>query len=522
MPTLYRKYRPQNFSDVTGQDTIVQTIQNEISLNRLAHAYLFSGPRGVGKTTLARLLAKAVSCEKRKEGKSEPCNDCPACDQINRGRHIDIIEIDAASQTGVDNVRENIIENAGVMPTVLKYKIYIIDEVHMLSTSAFNALLKTLEEPPAHVIFILATTELHKLLATVVSRCERYTFKKIAFDKMLERLKKLCKEEKVKVDKEVLERIARKSEGGLRDAESLLGQILSLNLKEITMEDAQIVLPLSSAESIIDYLKSVIDNNPGAAITLINEQAEEGVNLDQFAYDLIETLRAMLLILMNADKNAADSEYSAEAIKELRSLANTLQTGKLLAFIDLALKRRGELKFAPLPQLPLEMLAVEAAEMISKNAQTPTVAISNQSSPNLSSVEERKREPSPPQRRGQGEVPPTPKITSDAIKTTLDQIRGRWSEVVEKASADVPSLGFILSMCSLIDISGDLLTLSVPFELHKEKLESAKNKIAVEQCLETAFAEKIRLYYTVVRENKSEANDLEMTKLATDFGGVVI
>ncbi|MEK7625199.1 MAG: DNA polymerase III subunit gamma/tau, partial [Patescibacteria group bacterium] len=259
MPTLYRKYRPQSFADVTGQDTIVQTLQNEIAANKLSHAYLFSGPRGVGKTTLARLFAKAVSCEKRKDGQFEPCNDCQACNQINRGRHIDIIEIDAASQTGVDSVRENIIENAGIMPTVLKYKIFIIDEVHMLSTSAFNALLKTLEEPPAHVIFILATTELHKLPATVISRCERYTFKKITFDKMLARLKNLCKAEKVKVDKEVLERIVYKSDGGLRDAESLLGQILSLNLKEIRVEDAQIVLPLSSSETIIRYLKSIVE-----------------------------------------------------------------------------------------------------------------------------------------------------------------------------------------------------------------------------------------------------------------------
>ncbi len=511
MPTLYRKYRPQSFSDVTGQDTIVQTIQNEISLNRLAHAYLFSGPRGVGKTTLARLFAKAVSCEKRKNGKYEPCNDCPACDQINRGRHIDIIEIDAASQTGVDNVRENIIENAGVMPTVLKYKIFIIDEVHMLSTSAFNALLKTLEEPPAHVIFILATTELHKLPATVVSRCERYAFKKIAYDKMLERLQNLCKEEKVKVDREVLERICRKSDGGLRDAESLLGQILSLNLKEIKMEDAQIVLPLSSADTIINYLKSILDNNPGAAITLINEQAEEGVNLDQFAYDLIETLRTMLLILMNPDKKATDTEFSAETMKEFRALANALQADKLLTLIDLALKRRGELKFAPLPQLPLELLAVEAAGLASHNSnllkQNNEIPITKE---NL------------PEKPVAAKEPPTKKIAAKSISTTLDQIRGRWSEVVEKASTDIPSLGFILSMCSLVDISGDVLTMSVPFELHKEKLESAKNKVVVEQCLETTFAEKIRLSYTVVRENKLETNDLEMTKLATDFGGVVV
>jgi DNA polymerase-3 subunit gamma/tau len=178
MTTLYRKYRPQKFTDLVGQEYIVQTITNEIKLEHLAHAYLFSGPRGVGKTTLARLLAKAVNCSNRAKDTFEPCEECSSCQEITLGRNVDVIEIDAASQTGVDNVRENIIENAQYKPTKSPYKVFIIDEVHMLSTSAFNALLKTLEEPPAHCIFVLATTELHKLPATILSRCERFNFKK--------------------------------------------------------------------------------------------------------------------------------------------------------------------------------------------------------------------------------------------------------------------------------------------------------------------------------------------------------
>lgn len=522
MPTLYRKYRPQSFSDVTGQDPIVQTLQNEISLNRLAHAYLFSGPRGVGKTTLARLFAKAVSCENRKPGTFEPCNDCGACNQINRGRHIDIIEIDAASQTGVDSVRENIIENAGIMPTVLKYKIFIIDEVHMLSTSAFNALLKTLEEPPAHVIFILATTELHKLPATVISRCERYSFKKITFDKMLERLSNICKEEKIKVAKEVLEKIVYKSEGGLRDAESLLGQIFSLNLKEISVADAQFVLPLSSSQTVIHYLRSIVENNPGAAITSVNEQAEEGVNLDQFAYELLETLRAMLLLLMNADKSAIKSEYSNETIKEMRDLATTLQPTKLINLLDLVLKRRAELKFAPLPQLPLELLAVEAALMISSNITPSTKLNDTQYTKEKLPPERIVAKPSQPEELVVEKTPVMAKIIPGTLKTTFEQIQSRWSELVKNASTTVPSLGFILSMCSLREINGNILTVTVPYQLHKEKLESAKNKMTLEQCLETFFSEKIGLSYAIVPPTENNLVDIEITKLAADFGGVVI
>ena len=207
MPTLYRKYRPQKFAQVTGQEHIITTIVNEIATGQVAHAYLFSGPRGTGKTTTARLLAKAVNCETRANGASEPCDTCLSCVEISAGRNIDVIEIDAASHTGVDNVRENIIDNAQFKPTKSKWKVFIIDEVHMLSTSAFNALLKTLEEPPAHVIFILATTELHKLPLTIISRCQRFNFHKIPLEQMRARLQELASSEEVKIDDEVMESV---------------------------------------------------------------------------------------------------------------------------------------------------------------------------------------------------------------------------------------------------------------------------------------------------------------------------
>ncbi|MEK7625130.1 MAG: hypothetical protein AAB467_02140, partial [Patescibacteria group bacterium] len=268
--------------------------------------------------------------------------------------------------------------------------------------------------------------------------------------------------------------------------------------------------------------------NPGAAIVSINEQAEEGVNLDQFAFELLETLRSMLLLLMNADKNAIKSEYSDETMKEMRALATELQANKLVTLMDLALKRRGEIKYAPMPQLPLELLAVEGAAMIASSPALPSsqVALVAKSIPRsggvglkaggglVNVVSQTTTLANPPLPRPSGELAKT-------IKTTFSQIQSRWSELVKNASNIVPSLGFILSMCTLKEINGNVLTLAVPYQLHKDKLESAKNKSTLEQCLETTFAEKLSLNYAIVSP-KNELGEVNISNLAADFGGVVV
>ncbi len=248
---LYRKYRPKGWAEVIGQEHIVQTLKNAIAADRVGHAYLFAGPRGTGKTTLARLLAKAVNCL-AEDPKARPCNQCDNCKAVNENRFMDLIEIDAASNTSVDDVRD-LRDKINFSPSQGKYKIYIIDEVHMLSTAAFNALLKTLEEPPPHAIFVLATTEIHKIPATVLSRCQRHEFRRVPVDEMIGQLKTIAKAEKIQADDEALSVIARQAGGGLRDAISLLDQLASTGTK-ITLQLTQTVLGTATSQTVLDII----------------------------------------------------------------------------------------------------------------------------------------------------------------------------------------------------------------------------------------------------------------------------
>ncbi|MDD2646986.1 MAG: DNA polymerase III subunit gamma/tau [Patescibacteria group bacterium] len=356
---IYRKYRPQNFSEVIGQEHVIRTLENEIKQERLAHAYLLTGPRGLGKTTLARLVAKAVNCENRKKGESEPCNKCSNCLELMQGKFFDLIEMDAASQTGVDNVRENIIAGTRVPPSRGKYKIFIIDEVHMLSTAAFNALLKTLEEPPSYIIFILATTEIHKVPDTIISRCQRFDLTKVDLDKIVERLAKIAKSEKVKIESEVLKIIAQRSEGSVRDAESLLSQIFTFDDQEITMEEASLVIPSTKLNLIVNFVKLLASKDKKEAIGLINKLLEEGVDLEQFTKDLIEFLRKVLLVKVGADQERILQYLDNEVQEKVRDFANKFEQNALILMIEQFISVQQELSYAKIPQLPLELAVIK-------------------------------------------------------------------------------------------------------------------------------------------------------------------
>ena len=306
--SLYRKYRPKTFSDVVGQEVVVKILKNSILNNKISHAYIFSGPRGTGKTSIAKIFSKAVNCLNTTDG--DLCNNCENC-LNNIDEEIDIIEIDAASNNGVDEIRE-IRNNVKLMPVHLKYKVYIIDEVHMLSTSAFNALLKTLEEPPKHVIFILATTEFNKIPATVISRCQKFDFKKITNKQIEDRLKYILEQEKKSLNGEVISLIAKLSDGGLRDAINMLDQVISLEKENVTVDDVYNLIGDISEKNIIILLENIVSGNIKETLKNINKYYEEGKNF----INICERLQLLIrnIIIFNNTDNYFDKEYEKKLL----------------------------------------------------------------------------------------------------------------------------------------------------------------------------------------------------------------
>ena len=296
--TLYRVYRPQKFEDVAGQEHIITTLKHAVEENKIAHAYLFCGPRGTGKTTIAKLLAKAINCTRQ----PKPCDQCENCQQITNGIHPDVIEIDAASNNGVDEVR-NLIEKVKYAPSQGKYKVYIIDEVHMMSTGAFNALLKTLEEPPAHVVFILATTEPHKILPTIISRCQRFDFTKLSLQDIINRMKTVIKEEHYQCDDEALEMIAKLADGGMRDALSILEQCLAYNDEHLTVQDVNHIYGIVSLENKIEFIKIILSKDMKKSLTILEDMKMNGIDIKRLTLDLVDILKDIIIYRNTQDSS---------------------------------------------------------------------------------------------------------------------------------------------------------------------------------------------------------------------------
>ena len=350
---LYRKWRPRSLSEVVGQDTVTKTLRQAVSTGRLAHAYLFCGPRGTGKTSTARILAKAVNCLDPVDG--EPDNQCDRCQSIIEGRALDMIEIDAASNRGIDDIRD-LSDKITFMPSEFRYKVYIVDEVHMLTEQAFNALLKTLEEPPDHAMFILATTEVHKVPLTIVSRCQRYDFRRISLEAITDKLAELSAAEEVETGRDALDLIARHSTGSLRDAENLLEQAVVSYGSPLTVDQVSDMLELSGDEDALDLCEHVVNRNVSEGLSLINRVAAQGADLRQLQRAVTEFLRVVMLTSAGAGDH---SGFSDSTVARLSSLSGTADQGQVLAalraFSEVDMRRDSS------SPLPLELALMEAS-----------------------------------------------------------------------------------------------------------------------------------------------------------------
>ena len=353
---LYRKWRPDNFDDVKGQDAIVKTLRNQIKANRIGHAYLFCGTRGTGKTSVAKIMAKAVNCENPVEG--NPCGQCASCRDIASGSSMNVIEIDAASNNGVDNIRE-IRENVAYSPTNAKYKVYIVDEVHMLSSGAFNALLKTLEEPPSYVIFILATTESHKIPVTILSRCQRYDFKRIPMDVLSGRLQEIMDNEGIQAEERAVRYIAKTAEGGMRDAISLLDQCVAFYLgKEITYENALEVFGAVDTGVFSTFLRAISAESVVDAVHVIDKIIFQGRDITQFVVDFTWYLRNVLLVKSSRDAEEV-VDINAENMKLLKEEAKALEVDRIIRYIRVFSELSNNMRYAAQKRVLLEIAVVK-------------------------------------------------------------------------------------------------------------------------------------------------------------------
>lgn len=365
---LYRKYRPKTFADVIGQEHIVRTLTGALTQDIVSHAYLFTGPRGTGKTTIARLLAKTLNCQNRKENGNEPCNKCESCLEINEGRSIDLIEIDAASNRGIDEIRQ-LKEDVRFVPVKSKYKVFILDESHQLTKFASDALLKTLEEPPAHAVFILATTEINKMEPTIISRCQRFDFHLLSGPQIRKKLEAILKKEKVAFEAEALLMIIQNARGSLRGAESLLDECLVLASTEkrskITVTQVQSLLGLVEADAVSQLASLILESKTKQSLQLLDKLVDQGSNPEEINRALTSHLRKILIFRISPQfQDLTTEELSPKERKTMVDLGKKYSVGDIQKIVDLLMLAQSKINYSYIPQLPIELAIVQFCEKI--------------------------------------------------------------------------------------------------------------------------------------------------------------
>jgi DNA polymerase III subunit gamma/tau len=477
---LYRKWRPQSWEAVVGQEHVVQTLRNAITGQRVAHAYLFAGPRGTGKTTTARLLAKAVNCLDE-DLAVRPCNRCAHCQAVNQGRFLDLIEIDAASNTSVEDVRD-LRDKINFTPNQGRYKVYIIDEVHMLSTAAFNALLKTLEEPPPHAIFILATTEVHKIPATVTSRCQRHEFRRIPVAGIAATLKEMAEQENIPIEGDALTLVARQSTGSMRDAISLLDQLASTG-GTITLEMAQTVLGTAASQAVLDLIEALIKRQSAAGLDQIHRALDAGSDPRQFARQIVDYLRDLLLVKTgNPDQIDATVELRSQIARQARTFSSVDLLRLIRLFNEAANEARGSWQ----PALPLEMAFVAALEGPQEGGQAPSVPqASSQKVPQTGSPIPAPQPPAEPTKKATTSAPANPPMpetaeakqeeSSSPSDQLFRQVLDSWRQVLTTVRQFNPTTQGLLNSCKPAGMKDNVLYLGFTSDFIKKKMETGSH-----------------------------------------------
>lgn len=482
---LYLKWRPLGWDEVVSQEHVITTLRNAVRRGRVSHAQLFSGPRGTGKTTTARLLAKAVNCL-AEEVSDRPCNQCDHCRAVNSGEFLDLIEIDAASNTSVEDVRD-LRDKINFSPNQGRYKVYIIDEVHMLSTAAFNALLKTLEEPPEHAIFVLATTEVHKIPATVLSRCQRHEFRRIPIKEIVGQLKHLSEAEKLQAEEDALGLIARQATGSMRDAISILDQLASLD-DEITVELVHRVLGTSANQAVVDLMDALLRGDAGKGLTLLQETLEKGATPRQFGRQMISYLRAVLLIKMG---NQGEVDLPGD-IREAAVLhSQGLEIEALLDLIRIFNEAVGARQSSWLPLLPVEMAFVEALQRIEEDGR-PAAQAGTPSRPAPSSGEkEDGPQDSPPARGNPPELARSSESTPEAKGGSGVNVLEAWGRITKQVRASNPTTQALLNTCRPLGMKEGTLILSFRSDINKAKMEKEEHVQICSQVIEKVLGQPV-------------------------------